>query len=525
MEKFRKVRAELANYIALISQYYKHTGFTVHHILGRSLVTSERLQSLPPSLQSPSIVGLDSYDRHKIESIGELAARLEKAWEETEVVDDCWRGLRISALDPFVAAEILRRASEAAELYKAVSKSRDALITVGILHQADEEEIGQIHQALATIFPYESAIQGSFVDKIIETERIRELKELFAACDVFREQRDTLSITFQGPLDTQLAEQLREMHRVCEESKFDTLDVEVLERRQNECIQSLKRIEVAECELAEFLSEVPELTECSIGELIRARRIIDDSNLDVLASRNEQLGDPAAGPLIESAVKRGNELKAWREKLARTITVDDALSVNEISEHASALRSASSLRFLSPRYRSARKTYKRLSRGSDFNRQHAAYVMSDLAAWRNEENRYAADNHVKTIFGIQYNGIDTNFEVFTRLLAYYRRVDEEFPKVSSRRLRRFLKTADLDLLKSMPKLVASDSSLTFSELGREIELQRKQLELINHNIATLRHLSRRIRDNIRLQPSELLKLADSIDAHETSRKSIEESPL
>lgn len=520
--KFRKTRDEIAHYIELISREYRDTGFTVHEILGRSILTSSYLDGLPRSFQTPHI---EAFGREWIEEIKTTAKAVEEAWRKAEAAPEYWRDIQIDALDRFTADDMLNRAADAAVLYDKVDAVRGMLAPFGVPDEAGVEAIKRLQLALTALSNLQSPIEPCLVDALVRDGRVRGLKNMLSDCGLYREQRDSLSVAFEPPFDQILAGQLQEMQKICEKSGFDTLDIVVLKERRKALDAFICKGEDVERDLAAFLEEVPELADYPIKALTSARRSVNATPSEALLLRNETTADSNTAPFIKRGIKTGAELKKEREELASIFALESMPAVDEISHRVAVLRSAGPFSFLSPEYREAKRFYRMLYKGRGFRKDQAANELARLAKWKNEEERFLADQQLQTVFGIHFNGIDTDFGCFEQLLGFYDLVDRELSGLASRDIRKFLKTAELDLLRSIPTIDFDDLEMTHGELGEKLGRCRAERERMGDGIEPLKEPACRIKDTGRVRPDTLPEFADLVAAHATRRATIEGHPL
>lgn len=520
--KFRKTRDEIARYIELISREYRDTGFTVHEILGRSILTSGYLDGLPRSFQTPDI---EAFGREWIEEIKTSAKAVEEAWRKAEAAPEYWRDIKVDALDRFTADDMLNRAADAAGLYDKVNAVRGMLAPFGVPGEAGVEAIKRLRLGLTALSGLHSPIDPCLVDALVRDGRVQELKNMLSDCGLYREQRESLSIAFEPPFDQTLAEQLQEMQKICEKSGFDTLDIEVLKERRKALDVFIRKGEDVERDLAAFLEEVPDLADYPIKALASARRSVDAAPREALLLRNETTADSNAAPVIKRGITTGIALKKEREELASVLAVESAPAVDEISRRVAVLRSAGYFSVLSPEYREAKRVYRMLYKGRGFRKDRAANELARLAKWKNEEERFLADQQLQSVFGIHFNGIDTDFGCFEQLLGFYDLVDREFSGLAFRDIRKFLKTAELDLLRSMPVIDLDDLEMTHGELGEKLGRFRAERGRMDDGIAPLKEQVCRIKDIGRVRPDTLPEFADLVAAHATRRATIEAHPL
>lgn len=525
IDKFRSTRDEIARYIQLITQPYKDTGFTVHDLLGRSILTGGQLENLPRTLQAPEIARVEAYDRERIDQICDIARVLEDAWRQAQAAAGYWSDVSLSGIDRFTADSLLNQATDAAELYRDVDTARRALAGHEVPDSADVAAIREFEGALRTLAEQQNLIDGPLVDSLVKERRVEELRSLLDECAEYRDRYAHLDEFFEAPFDETFAAQLREIQNICEANGFDTLDLAALKQRRDREVETIRKGEHAESELGAFLEEVPSLAGHSIGMLARARRTADEYPREILRLRNEITADQNAPPVIERGIQLGSALRDQRSELAERFAIDLAPNAGEIARWAGTLRTAGALGFLSADYRSAKKAYRSLFKSRKYRKEQAAEDLDRLAEWKAGQEQFLADQQLRTVFGLQFNGLDTDFGQFQRLLDYFEDIDQQFSGVGARDVRKFLKTADLDLLLSTPLVDLEDLDVPYGELPDELKRRRSNLDAMNDGIERLEALLTRVKRPERTSPASLYETADLVERQLDRGRNIETSPL
>src|SRR5690606_17881994 len=144
-------------------------------------------------------------------------------------------------------------------------------------------------------------------------------------------------------------------------------------------------------------------------------------------------------------------LKKRRSELA------DILRVNQIDGTAlsaalARIRNGGALSFLTASYRDAKRQYAAISRRAKFDKVQAVKDLEEAVSLAEESDKFVERARNTGVFGVQFNGLDTDFESFSRLADFYDTVTEQFPRVEQREIRKFLKTAETDVLSELPTL-------------------------------------------------------------------------
>ena len=241
--------------------------------------------------------------------------------------------------------------------------------------------------------------------------------------------------------------------------------------------------------------------------------------------RSEAVAQPQVAILVEQGCTTGVALKKERDQLARRLSVETAAAAEELSRSSTILRSAGRFAILSGEYRAAKRLYRSVAKDGGYNRDHAADDLSKLAEWKRKEERFLSSKPTRTVFGLHFDGLDTDFDRFTRLMQFYRRIDKELSGVALRDVRKFLKTAEIDLLHAIPNFELSDLGLTHRKLGADLEQWRAELEKADKGCKEIEELSRCIKDTRKILPDNLDEIAELVEAYVEQREEIENHPL
>ena len=164
-----------------------------------------------------------------------------------------------------------------------------------------------------------------------------------------------------------------------------------------------------------------------------------------------------------------------------------------------------------------------ISMRPSFKREIAVSDLNDLAAWKDDYQKFVSQPGLKRIFGHHFRDIDTDFVLFSGLLDFYEAVDQEFPNIENLPLRRLLKTGDIELLNSIPTTGTVEWSKTFTELGLEIARLTERQQSARENLGELSALIRKIKYPERLSLGELNELRLSNQTYRLTKSELEDA--
>lgn len=481
VEKFRQARSELAAYIKAISAAFGQTGFTVYDVLGKSIATSDLLEKVPRSLQRPQVKDVERLDRSRLDTIREAGNALERAWRNACTALPHWHGLSVLNIERFTADRLAQLAEDAREVCDAAAGARQNLSEYGMESHVSAEDLVYLLRGVETLNPLAAGLDVELVERIYRSSIAPALVEFLDACRRYHDRHAELAQIVRDPDDAETTEQLGLIASVCRERGIVTLDAAEWQAGLTAFEQTLRTRKQVFKTLEPFIAVFPAVASVPIEVIQRAEKLIQTTEHDVLAVRNEISAEPSAATLMRRLVGKGCELCGQRQRLEEFTSVNVDLSVTELIAHVATLRSAGPFRWLAPSFRSAKRAYIAHTRRAKFRKDDAARDLQKLAEWKEAEQSFADDPQARTLFGIHFNGIDTDFDLFDRLVTYYDAVETQFSGLTNREIRKLLKSEALDLLLSIPNILNDSHNGTFSDLKAEIE--HAEANLSEHKIA------------------------------------------
>ncbi|PIQ96863.1 MAG: hypothetical protein COV67_07260, partial [Nitrospinae bacterium CG11_big_fil_rev_8_21_14_0_20_56_8] len=515
IERFRQIRSELAAYIDTISASFGQTGLTVHDVLGKSIATNDVLKDAPQRLQSPPcIADVETYDQLKRETIRERADALAKAWKEAEATASYWRGLKIKHLNRFTATGLTQQALNAGNKYETATRTRQALEAFAIDPAQDVERLRTLVIALEALVPLLPDLDASLVVRTCRTSAagmVRAFRVFLDDCGRFHAERKYLAQILADTTACETPETLRKIVRLCEAHDIDQLDMRIWREdvdAREEALNGMRRIEER---LKSFVQYFPAAKTIPIDVLAKAGELVRTTDREVIAIRNESTAEPLAKTLITHLCQQGRDLCHGGEQLAHVITLPEEITVSALRAHVEVIKNAGAFGWLSTSFWAAKRTYATYSRREKFDREQATKDFQEVANWKEATHRFGNDPQARTLFGLHWKGLDTDFGLFERLAAFYEQVEELFSGVEYRDIRVLLKTGESDLLYSIPDLPPEGRQGTFAELRENIDRNADDLTTRTELVAHLKALLSALSCPAEMALSALPELADRLE--------------
>ena len=521
IKEFKQTRSELAAYIDVISSHFGQTEFTIHDILWKSIATNDVRLRRSRKLMDPTIRDVLTYDQSRINSLRELGKEVEETWGEMNKAKSYWQGNKLLNINPFEVDEACDLAEAAADSYQTAVETRHALGILGIDSNIALPELKSLKTALDVLQSLTS-IEIELISRACREDKLDTITSFVEECKSHQTAQQELSQIFTKTTDENSSNQLREIKSLCEDCGIDTLDIEALHLKLQELKDVVFQQEKTREDLRKFTDNLPQGISLTTSVLTKAREMICEIPREVLALRNEVTADPIAATIMPRIGRQGRELRERRDELACVLDLTRDISANVLSAHAATIQGAGLLSILSSNYRSAKRAYLSMSSRDSFKKELAAKDFRALAEWKEAEQNLVADQQASNVFGLHFQGIDTDFDLFDRLCNYYETVEREFPEIENRGIRKLLKTGDLELVVSIPEIGEKVKANTLEDLETDIENAKLYLSNVAQLLEKL-ETSVSFKDPAKIHVNSLDDLAERIDTQLQQKASLDEN--
>jgi very-short-patch-repair endonuclease len=511
IHKYKQIRSELAAHISVVSSAFARTGLTVYDVLGKCIATNSVLDTAPRALQAPLIPDIADWGAVKRETIKEIGSSIRKARRETAQSASYWRDIKIVSADRFSVARLTELASEASDAFREAADAENALRPFHIEAANSEGELVRLLDGLNGIAPLLPELDVQLLAVAHRASHLATLTDFFESCRTYREAATGLASLLADPEADGVADRARTLHRLCSDYNITSLDASDWAATLSAIDQLLVAERALHDRLKPFVDLFPAAATISIDVIRQAGVLASSEHHHVLALRSERTADVSVVGLIRELAQTGAALHRHKLRLEQAIAVDADCSIAELRAHAAALRGARWFSFLSPSYRSARRVYAEHSRRPYFKLQEAAQTLYDLAEFKKAAQAFTELEQARTLFGLHFRGIDTEFEQFERLVSFYETVETRFPGVLLREVRHLLKVGALDLVHSIPRLPEESLSGSFSDLVIRIERRQQDLARQQAVVRELQSLTSTLSAAPHVNVQDLPHLADRID--------------
>ncbi|MCF6159122.1 MAG: DUF4011 domain-containing protein [wastewater metagenome] len=452
LKDYKRTRDKLQKYIECVASVFGETNMTVYEILGNAISAHPQLAHLPEEVRRLPVPTPKKIDKQLIKQIVATCDLLESACLEAKIHKKYWGGIGNVNVDPFIADEILNAARRTGDEFKRAAEKRTALEKIGLNEDAEEAMLQIILDALVKLPDEINKIDLSLVGKLKSEKCIENTKKFFSDVDSIKKLKEEYDQLFVNTLDDNLAANLRKIEKICKEHN--------LKKLSNEDIHSeIKRVEEQKSQLAlanevcrEIINQLTEAGNIKIRYLLVACEIAKAADRAVLALRCRDYEDPEVKEFLEKYRTEAVSLKERREKLSKIFNFDLCSEIQELEDNNAVLRKAGIFALFSPKYHAAKRFYKSLTNTGKWEGKASTTNLQQLIAWLKGKASYENDASVKSLLKAHFNGMDTNFDLFEKVLKYYEDVDNSLRGLSDLYLREFMCLAETSSIMSLPSI-------------------------------------------------------------------------
>ncbi len=524
-ERFIAVRESLSRYVAILSSEWENTRETVHKVLGRAIATQHLLDGMSPVGLSEHSVPAREFRRHEIE---ELVSNV--SWlftiSSTPVAGRLhWQGTTNLDTSQFKSSAILALAQRTADAYAELDRAAGRLARCGVDQNLSFEDIAAIEGVAAKL---RRLVEGELTadEAVIATfNRPADITAFLADCKAARSEKSRLSAVLTDPLHEDAVATLARVAQICGASGTQSLDAAERAIEISVIEQTIADFERSLSVANDFIAQYPPAGDWSVGLLRKVSAFARSFPRSVLDMRSAVLADPSAVSALRAMAASGAALCDKRRQLETSIVLRTGIRASNIEGHLATIRSAGTFSFLSSKFKEAKAFYVGLSKTGRFDKEAAVRDLESARIQLDEEARFDARATNSGVFGVRFDGVQTDFDSFVQLADFYEKVESEFGGFAHRDVRSFLKQEAVQVLVDTPPL----ADLPPDTVLRDLEGTRTKLALsldsIKSTNAELTRLCQIFQRGAGVAAGDVEKLAHKLDAFRRSLASLDASPL
>ncbi|MDA8575489.1 DUF4011 domain-containing protein [Candidatus Marinamargulisbacteria bacterium] len=492
IKNFKKTRDELKRYVDTLSTVFEDTDFTIHTILGRSIRSSGIVDALPEDIRKFIIPEVTKLSSNKLEDIVFRCKQVEEAWNTASNYSDSWQVIQLPNIDPFKANKILQLASETSDLYSKAVELRSSLTDFNLNVDIQPDDLQNIIDIINQTTDDLSDDDIKVVENLATPELVEDIKSYLKQVDAWQADKEHVLKHLLLPLDNKTLESLILIKNICQKHSFESLkenDLQDVSEKNKENLENIKEV-VLLFEQAEKISDV--LSNLSASVLIKILDTLSPLSKQVLALRSKDLDDPSIQSILIKQITKTRFLKEQRDILDKKFSLTALPEFEIIENQARVLAQAGAFAFFSKEYRSAKNFYKSINKENTFKKDSAAEELRKMSEWVSGVKELSENEAVKSILGIHYDGLDTDFSPFEEVIQLFKDADDSFAGLDYSELRTFIKYGEADQIQLLPRIsekhpIHAYSDLTLDEASKKANTIDNQLAECEDDIAQLQN--------------------------------------
>ncbi len=492
IRQFRHVREQLAGYVELASSSYAQTKLTVHEILGKSISTNPRLHGISNDVLGQSTIHSQFLSSSGLAALRTLSEQLEKAHSDSTGAKPIWEKTGLLNPDRFTVEDICVLSRRASVQLVEVANARDALASCG-LQEAPKELLKGMLDCLETSLPLVNIVGTQPLIDLLRNDSVTKLETFASRCKAANDNAAALSEVLAVSPSQETYEAVRQTIGVCQKFDIPTISrrelAEELEARRSSA-QTSKRVAAV---LEPLAVSLPVSASWNISEISTARSLIDAAGREALLLRNVRTNEPNSSYRLLRLCEEGLELQAIKAKLADRSSLSNGVTIEQLTTCASVLRSSGILSLFSAQYREAKRLCLSISRQPKFSKPDALRLLEELIEFRRREEEFKHHCMTTGLFGPEFRGLTTRFDLFKVLARYYEEIESKLLGPTNVSLRVFLREGELSFLNLLPSFRATTLAMNYETLRQrviEVEADGHRMEQAIKELQTCENVLR-----------------------------------
>jgi hypothetical protein len=507
---FKKTRAELAEYLAVIGKPFGTSGLTVYAVIGKSLVGNRVLEGMPKSLQRSDIKDVHKYDRPRIAELRGIGDATERAWLAAKAASEFWAQTTVLNVDKFSVDHLCDLAKDTASALEEVQQARAQLAQFGLAEEIEVVRLERLGNLLTKLNADLPQLDRALVVRLCRMPASSGIGNFLKKCVKAQEGRDALLKIVRDPSHHAWPQTLKSIAALCRDNEMNSVEPAVWVEQVSTKAQVLSSRRDLHAKLQPFVEDAPQFRGCATEHLAKAGRIVRAAGKPVLVLRAPISSFAATSTLLQGVCQAGAALSARREGIRTSFAIMPDAAPAAVLECARVIRGAGFFGRFGKKFQKAKKLYVAHAK-SPFEKTKAAKELQEFSEWMQATSDYLNDPQTRALFGVHFKGLDTDFEAFKKLAQFYQAVDEAFPGQNNRDLRSFLKSGDLDSILLLPEAVENNFAGTFAGLSDAIVQLEAEVARLKVGVESIRPLVAGFVNLATMLPASLADLGFAIE--------------
>ncbi len=524
-ERFAAARDRLARYVSILSEEWNGSGKSVHAVLGAAIATQDALSSLTPTAVLEHRLPKTDLKEHEINNLVEAVRRLAEISSTDAAKRPYWRGTTSLDTSPFKMNAIIARTEKAASSYERFDEALSTLRKRTGISTLTLSDVTQLASWINRLVEWNPQSLSDDDITIAVAAPASAISQFLDRCASAQEKVAKLSEVVTDPLMPDLSDSLTRIADICEANGIVRLDASdrilQIEFHSNAKIEA----ERLSADVSAFVRRVPGAAEWTVRDVRNARRIWSETSERVVAQRRASLIDAASIETLRGLLERAEALRQRHAELSGAVTVKTRLKASDVEGPLVVIRQSGAFSFLSGAFKQAKAFYLSISKRGTFDKTTAIDDLQRLQTFLEDEEAFNERAIRSGVFGPSFEGRETDFQTFEELARLYAEIDKTLPGFEHREIRSFLKTAEADLVESMPAVGDLPPEMKFGaveDFGKESSTVLAQLREVHEELSRLEvQLLPSARE---FGPSAIRSLAADIDRLQTALLQLDSFP-
>lgn len=521
IEEYRKIRAQLSEYIEVMKLPFANSGLTIHEILGRNIASAPRIEDIPEEVIYNCDIPSTFLQIAGIDTLKALASSIEKAAHGAAQAAPYWKSTGLLNAERFTVEEITYQARKTAHAYRNLAKLRSGLVAYDIKSWTEDETLRSLERALSALAYLPTEIPHKFLVQLLDDHALDRVTAFLGECDASNETTREIREILNSDLSQDTLSLVNKVAALSTEASLKTIDISELEAELASRRNALEEATGLQAAMAPLVRVCPEAIGWRFDNISKAQKAIIDAGHDAILSRNGATGDPAATMILKKLCSEGRTLQASRSKLDSRVSLSIEVPFQTLLQAIASLRSGGIFALVSSEFRQAKKLARSLLMSSRFEKHDAIERLEELASFRRAERDFTENPQALALFGLHFRGDGTDFSAFERLAQFYE-VANSFTGPEHRSLRTFMRDADFDELQLVPQIPNSINIDNLVTLQRDLIVAQQQIDTLETTISILRPLLKAFHDPVSFNPKELPELSSRLEDLLSTRKKLDE---
>ena len=520
----KRYRTQINEYIGTLSSTFSNTDMTVHKVLGKCLMCRDNLPKLPDTFYKYHIDNITDYTTQMISDLLNNCDELEKAEVVCLQTTGLWDISNAINLDPFSADDILYITRKCVIVFNKNTTLREQLLNFNIDDDDDNIDLNNVINDI--IFCEEHYVEkdAKIALRSFDINNYNALHEFYKLVKEHNNLMDECTKYIYDIPNSSTLDSLINIIEASDRYKINNISNDSFDTLSLKYDEEIRRLSHTTHFVNECIEILPELKEIAVKKIFVFCYLANQCSKDVLAFRNSVFEDPLLPDYLKKQEFLAKNIVQKKHKLSEYLRLDVIHDVEKLKICHENLTTAGIFRFLSKQYGINKKYYRTISKHSKFKLKRAILELSELIDVVERQKEFEQISKLKEIFRLNYDGINTSFDLAYKTVKFYNNIDEEFSGHSDKILRDFLKEQSLETIKELPK---PDEELSdnigdfpnFQSIFNKLKHVEKLREKYKSDYEELKRNIEVIKPPQSLNKSKLRNIIESIRRmHEISRQ-------